>query len=105
MLLAWDPVTNSEVWRVPGKGGNGGTLSTAGNLVFWGTGSMIVAYDAQNGEELWSAEIGNGTATPATYVLDGRQYVTIAGGVGGRGDPPRVWTFTLDAPAGAETGN
>ncbi len=105
LLLAWDPVTNSEVWRVPGKGGNGGTLSTAGNLVFWGTGSMIVAYDAQNGEELWSAEIGNGTATPATYVLDGRQYVTIAGGVGGRGDPPRVWTFTLDAPRETDTGN
>ena len=105
MLLAWDPVTNSEVWRVTGKGGNGGSLSTAGNLVFWGTGRMIVAYDAQSGEELWSAEIGNRTATPATYVLDGRQYVTIAGGTGGRNDPLRVTTFTLDAPSAADPGN
>ena len=105
MLLAWDPVTNSEVWRATGKGGNGGTLSTAGNLVFWGTGNVMVAYDAQSGEELWSAEVGRNTATPATYVLDGRQYITIAGGSGGRNDAPRVTTFTLDALSAAVPGN
>ena len=105
MLLAWDPVTNSEVWRATGKGGNGGTLSTAGNLVFWGTGNVMVAYDAQSGEELWSAEVGRNTATPATYVLDGRQYITIAGGSGGRNDAPRVTTFTLDALSAADPGN
>ena len=105
LLVAWDPVTNSEVWRAPATGGNGGTLSTAGNLVFWGTGNRLAAYDARSGEELWSATVGNGTATPTTYVLDGRQYVTIAGGSGGQDDPPRVWTFTLDAPTRDGGGN
>ncbi len=104
LLVAWDPVTNREVWRRPARGGNGGTLSTAGNLVFWGSGNQLVALNARTGDELWSAEIGNGPATPVTYVLDGRQYVTIAGG-SGASSPPRVWTFTLDAPAGGAEGN
>ncbi|MGD8871429.1 MAG: PQQ-dependent dehydrogenase, methanol/ethanol family [Gemmatimonadota bacterium] len=92
MLLGWDPVTNQEVWRAPSTGGNGGTMSTGGNLVFRGSGTQLVAHDARTGEELWSADVGNGTATPVTYELDGRQYVTIMGGT----SPPRVWTFALD---------
>jgi quinohemoprotein ethanol dehydrogenase len=92
MLLGWDPATNREVWRAPSNGGNGGTMSTAGNLVFRGSGSMLIAHDAATGAELWSAEVGNGTATPVTYEVDGRQYVTILSGT----NPPRVWTFTLD---------
>jgi hypothetical protein len=52
LFVAWDPVTNSEVWRAPATGGNSGTLSTAGNLVFWGTGDRLAAYDARSGEEL-----------------------------------------------------
>ena len=36
-LSAWDPVQQKEVWRVQyNRAGNGGTLSTAGNLVFQG---------------------------------------------------------------------
>jgi quinohemoprotein ethanol dehydrogenase len=92
MLLAWDPATNREVWRVPSTGGNGGTMSTAGNLVFRGSGNMLVAHDAESGAEIWSADVGNGTGTPVSYELDGRQYVTILSGT----SPPRVWTFTLD---------
>ena len=80
MLLGWDPVENRERWRVVGRGGNGGTLSTAGGLVFWGTGRELVALDAVSGEELWGAEVGNGTATPVTFELDGRQYIAIAAG-------------------------
>ncbi len=93
MLLGWDPVTNQEVWRAVSTGGNGGTMSTGGNLVFRGSGQMLIAHDAETGEELWSFEVGNGTATPVTYELDGTQYVTIMGG----SIEPRVWTFAVDA--------
>ena len=95
MLLAWDPVTNSEMWRVPGEGGNGGTLSTGGNLVFRGTGRLLTAHNAETGEEVWRAQVGIGTASPVTYEIDGSQYLTIMAGSGGA-NPPRVWTFTLD---------
>jgi len=94
MLLAWDPAANREVWRVAGNGGHGGTLATAGNLVFWASGSQLLAVDARSGEQLWSAQVGRGPATPITYAIGGRQYVTIAAGLGGA-DPPRVWTFAL----------
>jgi quinohemoprotein ethanol dehydrogenase len=94
LIKAWDPVENLEVWRFPSQGGNGGAMSTAGNLVFWGTGNRMVALDARSGARLWEAEVGLGTATPVSYELDGRQYVTIMGGSGGQ-FPPRVWTFTL----------
>ncbi|MGE0161119.1 MAG: PQQ-dependent dehydrogenase, methanol/ethanol family [Gemmatimonadales bacterium] len=94
-LKAWDPARNVEAWRVPSEGGNGGTLSTGGNLVFWGSGDRLVALDARNGNELWAHQVGNGTATPATYELDGRQYVTIMAGAGAGSLPPRVWTFAL----------
>jgi PQQ-dependent dehydrogenase (methanol/ethanol family) len=94
-LKAWDPARNTEVWRVEAQGGHGGTLSTGGNLVFWGSGDRLVALDARNGRELWSAQVGQGTATPVTYELDGRQYVTIMAGMGTGPLPPRVWTFAL----------
>ena len=97
LLLAWDPVRNAEVWRAPSTGTNGGTMSTAGNLVFRGSGDRLIAHDATTGEELWSAGVGNGTATPVTYELDGLQYVTIMGGAGGPGEEfsPKVRTFAL----------
>jgi len=101
LLLAWDPARNRETWRVPAAGGHGGTLATAGNLVFWGTGSRLVGLDARTGVELWSAEVGRGTGSPVTWALDGRQYVAIAAGLGGDSDPPRVWTFAL---GGEDTG-
>jgi len=100
MLVARDPVTNTEVWRVASEGagaGNGGTMSTGGNLVFRGSGNQLFAHDATTGEVLWETEIGGGTATPMTYELDGVQYVSIAGG--STRDGPRMWTFVLDGAA------
>jgi outer membrane protein assembly factor BamB len=93
VLKAWDPAGNREVWRFETAGQNGGTLSTGGNLVFWGTVSRMVALDARSGEALWEADVGQPTATPITYELDGRQYVTILSG----SSPPQVLTFALDA--------
>lgn len=57
-LVAWDPVRQREAWRsgVLGTIG-GGTLSTAGGLVFQGTNTgRFVAYDARDGRQLWSIE-------------------------------------------------
>jgi len=94
-LKAWNPATNREAWVVPATAGNGGTLSTGGNLVFWGSGDRMVALNATDGRELWSHQVGNGLATPVTYELDGVQYVTVMGGAGSGALPPRVWTFKL----------
>jgi glucose dehydrogenase len=94
LLLAWDPVANREVWRVPANGGHGGTVATGGGLVFWASGTRLLAVDARTGETLWSAEVGRGPGSPVTYSIDGRQYVAIAAGRG-RLDPPRLWTFAL----------
>src|SRR5262249_24076162 len=53
-LVAWDPVTQKERWRTPGGGGiGGGTVTTAGNLVFQVIpDGHFVAYSADKGEKL-----------------------------------------------------
>jgi quinohemoprotein ethanol dehydrogenase len=84
--MAWDPVRQREAWRVDlGAPWNGGTLTTAGNLVFQGTADgRFVAYDARDGRLLWQAPLGTGiVAAPSTFELDGEQYVSIAVGWGG----------------------
>ena len=102
MLLAWDPAENREVWRVEGTGGHGGTVTSAGSLVFWGTGTRLAALDARTGQELWSAEVGRGAGSPVTYAVDGRQYVSVAAGVTSGGGAPYVSTFALDAEPGQD---
>ena len=85
-LLAWDPVKQKEAWRVEYVAPwNGGTLTTAGNLVFQGTADgRFVAYNATTGEKLWESPTGTGVvAAASTYMLDGQQYVSIAVGWGG----------------------
>ncbi len=65
----------------------GGAMVTAGGLVFCsGTrDNLIRAFDAATGEELWSRKLPlHGTAPPATYAVDGRQYVVIAATGGGK---------------------
>jgi PQQ-dependent dehydrogenase (methanol/ethanol family) len=85
-LAAWDPVARKEVWRVElGRPWNGGVVSTAGNLVFQGNGKgEFVAYRADTGERLWSAETQAGVlAAPIAYSVDGDEYVAIEAGWGG----------------------
>ena len=91
-LVAWDPVKQQERWRLLGPGGTnggGGTLATAGNLVFHGP----IAYNAATGEKLWETDLGGNNVTPITYMLDGKQYVTLFA----RAYPDnRLFTFVLD---------
>ena len=111
-LIAWDPVQQKAVWTQDyASPWNGGTLATAGGLVFQGTADgRLVAYDAAKGDKLWDAAVGGGVvAAPMTYELDGRQYVSIAVGWGGvfgqsqratdHESPGRVYTFALDGNA------
>jgi quinohemoprotein ethanol dehydrogenase len=85
-LIAWDPVAQREVWRADHvTAWNGGTLTTAGNLVFEGTADgRFVAFRASDGEPLWESPAGTGViAAPITYLVDGEQFVTVMAGWGG----------------------
>ena len=107
-LLAWDPVAQKEAWRVENiSPWNGGTLTSAGNLVFQGTADgRFIAYNARSGARLWESPVGTGiVAAPVTYEADGVQYVSIAVGWGGvyglsqrateRQGPGTVYTYAL----------
>jgi PQQ-dependent dehydrogenase (methanol/ethanol family) len=92
-LIAWDPVTQAQRWIAPGGGSiGGGTVTTSGNLVFQVTpDGHLMAYTADKGEKLLDVQTGlrGGMGPPITYELDGKQYVTLAGGTGTvRFDPP-----------------
>jgi quinohemoprotein ethanol dehydrogenase len=92
-LVAWDPVTETERWRVPATGG-GGTMTTAGNLVFAASNEgQFEAFSADKGQKLWSVKLMPGFANPVSYMLDGKQYVSVLAGRAGKG---RLYTFTLD---------
>ncbi len=85
-LLAWDPIAQKAHWQLkPGRPTGGGTLSTAGQLVLQGgKTSHFSAYDAQNGDELWTLDVQTGAmAAPITYSIDGQQYIATAVGFGG----------------------
>ncbi|MDR3418088.1 MAG: PQQ-dependent dehydrogenase, methanol/ethanol family [Nevskia sp.] len=85
-LIAWDPVARKAAWSQDYQAPwNGGTLSTAGNLVFQGTADgRVVAYAADTGAKLWEAPANTGVmAGPMTYAVNGEQYVTFMAGWGG----------------------
>jgi PQQ-dependent dehydrogenase (methanol/ethanol family) len=113
LLIAWDPVTQSIRWSKQGGGSTGGgTMTTAGNLVFQviPTG-MFRAYSADKGDLLLEIQtnLRSAMGPPMTYMLDGKQYVTIAGGQGAAGTgfgggaaspiTPKLLTFVLDGKA------
>jgi quinohemoprotein ethanol dehydrogenase len=64
---------------------NGGTVTTAGNLVFQGTSDgRFIAYQADTGKKVWEFHAGTGIiAAPVTYLFDGQQYVSVLAGWGG----------------------
>jgi quinoprotein glucose dehydrogenase len=118
-LTAIDVNTGEFAWRVPlgvtdtlpadkqktGRPGNGGSIATAGGLVFVGAtdDSRFRAFEAKTGKELWVAKLGAAAhATPSTYQgRDGRQYVVITSTGGGFLDAPTaddsITAFALPA--------
>ena len=66
----------------------GGPVVTAGGLIFIGAtkDEKFRAFDKETGEILWETNLpAGGYATPATYAVDGKQYVVIAAGGGKMG--------------------
>lgn len=117
-LVAIDLKTGARAWDVPlgdptgmrpefaklsatplGTPNLGGPIATAGGLVFIGAtmDHVLRAFDVENGHELWKGELpGGARATPMTYSVNGRQYVTIAvGGSEDWGKGDYVVTFAL----------
>jgi alcohol dehydrogenase (cytochrome c) len=84
-LMAYNLETESFAWKYPQVGSghsSGGTLSTAGGLVFFGDDAgSFEAVDAQTGKPLWHFNAGQDfSASPMTYAVAGKQYVAIAAG-------------------------
>jgi PQQ-dependent dehydrogenase (methanol/ethanol family) len=82
-LIAWDPIAKKKVWGVKTDlPFNGGTLTTAGNLVFWGDmHGYFRAFDAKSGKELWKMQLGSGIGQGAiSYEINGKQYIAIVAG-------------------------
>jgi alcohol dehydrogenase (cytochrome c) len=82
----WEYKLHTKPWA--------GVLSTAGQVVFGGSDEgYLFALDAKTGKELWRKNLGGIIrANPVTYLVDGRQFITIAAGNG-------IFTFALDRTA------
>ena len=108
-FLAINPVTGEKKWEVPATDLpiSAGMLATGGGLLFTGrlTGEFL-ALDQETGKTLWQFKTGSSVnSTAITYTHKGRQYVTIASGLGGvlatryaAADVPAggsIWTFAL----------
>ena len=105
-FTAIDVKTNKIAWQA--EWANmciGGSLATAGGLVFAGEADgNFDAYDAQTGDLLWQFQTGAGVNAPAvTYELDGTQYVAVASGGNFQLNFPRgdtLWVFALNGTMG-----
>ena len=108
-LIAWDPVARREAWRVVHPVvRSGGTLSTAGNLVFQGrVDGRLIAYRSTDGGKLWEFDAGVGiAAAPMTYAVGDTQYLAVVTGPpvffmddSARTGPGRLLTFALGRTA------
>ena len=84
----------------------GGPVVTAGGLVFIGATNYdgkVRAFDKATGALLWETTLpASGNATPATYEVNGRQFVVIAtsGGKARTQAPASYVAFALDQPPG-----
>ena len=117
-LVAIDLKTGARAWDVPlgdpagmrpelaalsttplGTPNLGGPIITAGGIAFIGAtmDHVLRAFDVETGRELWKGELpGGARATPMTYEINGRQFVSIAvGGSGDWGKGDYVVTFAL----------
>ncbi|MBV8904311.1 MAG: PQQ-binding-like beta-propeller repeat protein, partial [Acidobacteriia bacterium] len=96
VLFAWDPIARKERWRAANAAAGpfaGGTLATAGNVVFSSVNDKLLAFRADTGEKVLELATGlTQMGPPITFQVDGRQYITVAGG------PPRAAGNTAGAP-------
>jgi len=85
-FLAINPLTGEKKWEIPQDLPNSaGMLATGGGLIFTGklTGEFI-ALDEATGKTLWQFKTGSSVnSTAITYTHKGRQYISVASGMGG----------------------
>jgi alcohol dehydrogenase (cytochrome c) len=86
-FAAINPLTGEKKWEIPlaDLPSSAGMLATGGGLLFTGkpTGEFV-ALDQDTGNTLWQFKTGSSVnATAITYTYKGRQYVTVASGLGG----------------------
>jgi hypothetical protein len=89
VLYAWDPIARKERWRAAGAGAGpfaGGSLSTAGNLVFSSVNNRLLAFRADTGEKLLDLDLHTSQlGPPISFTIDGKQYISVTGGPAGGG--------------------
>ena len=105
ILAAVDGRTGRIAWKQEFSGGRlglSGPLTTAGNLMFWGSADgQVEAYDARTGERVWAfqtlaSETRLRPGPASTYAVGGRQFVVISMG-------PEIWAFALDGTVSARS--
>lgn len=98
-ITAWDPVKQEPVWEIETAGlfDRTGLLATGGGLVITGTATgYLRAYDDATGELLFEKDVQSSiVAAPATYTVNGEQYIVVMAGIGGG-----LYTYAPD-PASA----
>jgi quinohemoprotein ethanol dehydrogenase len=84
-LIAWDPIKQEPRWIAREETSwTGGAVATASGLVFAGADNTFNAYDAKTGTKLWTDKTAAAVmAAPATYEIDGEQYIAVTVGYGG----------------------
>ena len=92
-LVAIDSRTGKIAWRkrIPPSSLAGGPIVTKAGLMFRASGDgNVEAYDAKTGNALWHFQTGmiGAGGPPATYEIDGEQYVAMSMG-------PAIWAFKL----------
>jgi quinoprotein glucose dehydrogenase len=101
-LNAIDLVTGNILWKVPlgeypelaakgihntGTMNFGGAVATAGGVLFIAAtaDAKIRAFATHSGRQLWESQLpAGGYATPSVYMVNGREYVAISAGGGGK---------------------
>jgi glucose dehydrogenase len=105
-LNALNVATGELLWKIPfgeypeltkrgikdtGSKNFGGPIATAGGLVFIAAtpDEKIRAFDQTNGQLMWEYKLPAAAyATPSTYMIDGKQYLVIVCGGGGKLNSP-----------------
>ncbi|PIL38447.1 thiol dehydrotransferase [Massilia psychrophila] len=84
-FIAWDAGTGKIVWSKPEKFSVwSGALSTAGDVVFYGTLEGYIKAVDNNGKELWKFKTPSGIiGNVNTWEYKGRQYIGVLSGIGG----------------------
>jgi len=83
-ITAIDPQSGEKKWefRLAAPSTEGGILTTSGDVLFaGGRDGQFVAIDSREGKPLWETNLGPSvSAGPMTYMVNGKQYVSIQGG-------------------------